>query len=339
MASAEAESLRSGHAAAVAALRVAYTNGGSGFGPDHVCEGSGTSAGAMGYGEITYDGMEPLYSALRLQQGDVVYDLGSGLGKLVLYLALRGDATRCVGIEVGERRHSLAEQAAARLKEDLAKGELALKPSAFDLVLGDIRHNLYRDATIVIFSNLCMDMSLNAHALRNFCKCPDLKTIISVAPMMPHQRLKLTGMVRVSCTWAKISSWHIYELLPDTRLARTMQAGGFGGAVGRSQSQPGEREASSQPASESATSARRKESEPATRLARLAAARSDLSPQRARGPIASPSERAVGREATLRLSTTPIRAARPEKSPLPAARKLAKKAVLRAKTLQFDIPQ
>ena len=43
--------------------------------------------------------MEPLYRSLCLQPDDVVYDLGSGLGKLVLSLALRGVGANFVGIE------------------------------------------------------------------------------------------------------------------------------------------------------------------------------------------------------------------------------------------------
>ena len=33
--------------------------------------------------------MEAVYDALNLKQGDVFFDLGSGVGKLVLYVALR----------------------------------------------------------------------------------------------------------------------------------------------------------------------------------------------------------------------------------------------------------
>merc|ERR1719171_2180634 len=96
------------HHAAVEQLQAVYLNGGSGFGPDHVCTGSHTDSAAMGYGEITYAGMEPLYKSLTLGPDDVVYDLGSGLAK------------RVVGLEVGERRHGNAVSAEARLRKMLA---------------------------------------------------------------------------------------------------------------------------------------------------------------------------------------------------------------------------
>ena len=84
-------------------LRTAFTAVKSAFGPDFPCTGAGH--GDMAYGEITYRGMGQLYPALRLGPGDVAYDLGSGAGKLVLYLALRGAVQRAAGIELGERRH------------------------------------------------------------------------------------------------------------------------------------------------------------------------------------------------------------------------------------------
>lgn len=211
------------HNAAVEKLRVVYQNGGSGFGPDHVCLGSSTDSAAMGYGEITYAGMEPLYKALMLKPDDVVYDLGSGLGKLVLYLALRGPAQRVVGIEVGERRHRNAAAAEGRLRATLGNGlagDAGARSSEFACIQGDIRNLIYKDATVVLFSNLCMDASLTAAAIRNFCKCPWLRTVVAVAPLIPHPRVRLAGMVRVECTWARVSAWNIYELLPDkARLA------------------------------------------------------------------------------------------------------------------------
>lgn len=55
------------------------------------------------YGELTFDGMEKLLGVLDLQQDDVLVDVGSGIGKLVIYTVLATSA-RVIGIEVSPER-------------------------------------------------------------------------------------------------------------------------------------------------------------------------------------------------------------------------------------------
>ena len=116
-----------GHADAIACLQKVFAKNHTGFGVDSTDQN--IDPGNLQYGEITYQGMQPLYSALELGQGDVFYDLGCGVGKLVLYVALRGDAARSVGLEVGQRRFLLAEGARCSLDEDCFNQCLLLLPT------------------------------------------------------------------------------------------------------------------------------------------------------------------------------------------------------------------
>ncbi len=52
---------------------------------------------------------------------DVFYDLGSGVGKLVLYMALSNLCAKAVGLEIGERRHFDACVAWKRLIKNRAR--------------------------------------------------------------------------------------------------------------------------------------------------------------------------------------------------------------------------
>ena len=88
-----------------------------GSGPDHGVASStgavyGSTATELVYGEMTYPGMKDLHDALGLRTDDVLYDLGSGVGKFVLYTALRARVTSATGIEVG---HDLLSMSAPRL--------------------------------------------------------------------------------------------------------------------------------------------------------------------------------------------------------------------------------
>ena len=118
------------HADAIACLQKIFAKNHTGFGSDITDEN--IDPGNLQYGEVTYQGMQPLYSALDLRPGDVFYDLGCGVGKLVLYVALRGDAQRSVGLEVGQRRFLLAEGARCSLDEDRTLGPgFSPRPSWF----------------------------------------------------------------------------------------------------------------------------------------------------------------------------------------------------------------
>mmetsp|Transcript_11557 Transcript_11557/g.24322 ORF Transcript_11557/g.24322 Transcript_11557/m.24322 type:complete len:293 (+) Transcript_11557:138-1016(+) len=213
-----AEGSCNSHNTAVNCLQKVYRNVNSGFGNDFAADC--VDPGNLQYGEVTYTGMEALYTALRLKRGDVFYDLGSGVGKLVLYVALRGEVLRSVGLEVGERRHALADSACQRLAKQV---EVQGTPCAdFAVMLADISRQHYNDATVVVMTNLCMDMGIINRTLNALMKCPSLKRIVCITPMPPHSRLNLSRIVKVHCTWAKTSSWQVYDVLePQMRPSLT----------------------------------------------------------------------------------------------------------------------
>lgn len=187
-----------------------------GFGHDYTEENLDT--GNLQYGEVTYEGMGSLYSAIDLGPDDVFYDLGSGVAKLVLYVALRGKVASSIGIEVGNRRHALAEKACDVLTTELAGQAEEADASApscskYSVVLGDVRKNCYKDVSVAVCTNICMEVTLMNRITDNLMKCASFRRIASIAPMPPHRRLKLVKTVTAACTWAKVSSWHIYDVL------------------------------------------------------------------------------------------------------------------------------
>lgn len=207
------------HSSAVAHLKEAYKTIGTGFGNDH-CP-SNVEVGNLQYGEVTYAGMEPLYEALRCGPDDVFYDLGSGTGKMVLYVALRGEAANSVGLEVGERRHRLAQMAGDCITRKVEGNDEGQSPSEepmqcgnFSLRLADISRQNYQDPTVVLFCNLCMDMDITRRTLSCLLKCPSVVRLVSVTPLPSSGRLELDRVVKVECTWAKTTSWHVYNVRP-----------------------------------------------------------------------------------------------------------------------------
>jgi len=208
------------HEDAVACLQKVFAKHSSGFGADSTEEN--IDRGNLQYGEVTYGGMERLYEALELRNEDVFYDLGCGVGKLVLYVALRGAAQRSVGLEVGQRRFLLAENARSSLEElEGKKSEAKPMTTECRFQLADISRYRYLDPTVAVLTNLCMDMGVQSRTLNCLLRCPSFRRLVSITPL-PHTRLKLVRSVLVSCTWAKVSAWQVYDVLPPQEpLARS----------------------------------------------------------------------------------------------------------------------
>merc|ERR1712194_990220 len=59
-----------------------------------------------------------------------------------------------------------------------------------------------------------MDMGIISRTLRCLLRCPSVKRLVSVTPLPPCARLELDRVVQAECTWAKTTSWHIYNVRP-----------------------------------------------------------------------------------------------------------------------------
>ena len=192
--------------------------------------GAGTDMGgayssndtALVYGEITEAGMGILHDALGLRSDDVLYDLGSGVGKFFLYSALRAVCSTANGIEVGEKRHSTAERSCMRLTEMLESSRQRDRCSSFSAILGDITNPIYKDATVCTCCNIMFGGLINGKLINNFLtRCPKLRTVASIVKLH-SPRLKLRSTKLVPCTWCTGGvSWSMYDVLPPMpRLGR-----------------------------------------------------------------------------------------------------------------------
>jgi predicted RNA methylase len=63
------------------------------------------SKGSHVYGEIKHQALNKLLSYLKLNSNDVFYDLGSGVGKVVLQTGLFTKAQKVIGVELSKSRY------------------------------------------------------------------------------------------------------------------------------------------------------------------------------------------------------------------------------------------
>ena len=112
------------------------------------------NVGPASYGEFTQKGVDDLVKKFRgsFDENCVFYDLGSGLGKMVLHIGLKYNVRKSIGIEFSKERH----EHAVNSKEKYAKENTNIQffnESFFD-------HKPY-DATIVYIDNSLHNSKLN----------------------------------------------------------------------------------------------------------------------------------------------------------------------------------
>lgn len=158
------------------------------------------------YGEITKQGLDQIFSKFDTKD-KIFYDLGSGIGKAVIYSVLQYGIKLGVGIELSTKRHKQAMQIWQTIPNN-SKNKVILHN-------GDILDKKYNlsDADFIFISNLCMDYELNKKIENKLENEVEEGTIIFCSQALNSPRLKLIEKIYVSMTWNKNSSVRIYKFI------------------------------------------------------------------------------------------------------------------------------
>jgi SAM-dependent methyltransferase len=140
------------------------------------------------------------------------YDLGSGRGRAVLYMALAGPFEQSVGIEILPERVALAQQALMKLKQSIptAGSKVLLYESSF------LNPKFkYKDARAIYISNLCIDNDTqNALFHKLTVEMPKGSLLFcSKVPTPLPAAFQLLGVERMPMTWTPTSDFHILRHL------------------------------------------------------------------------------------------------------------------------------
>jgi hypothetical protein len=74
---------------------------------------------ASTFGEITSRGVRQMCNRVGMSESDIFLDMGSGVGKAVLQIALERGTKRSVGVELSRSRHRNAGKAVSALSADM----------------------------------------------------------------------------------------------------------------------------------------------------------------------------------------------------------------------------
>lgn len=164
------------------------------------------------YGELMPAATTALVQRLGLGPGDSFYDLGSGIGKVVLQVAMTAAVDRCVGIELVGSRHRIAERMLARLRP---LG--LLRAREVRLRRGDFMRARIGDATVVYTCSTAFSTPfMNELCARLARLRPGLRWV-STQDVDDNPWFRLEGIHRLDMSWRRRSKVHVYRLVRTRR--------------------------------------------------------------------------------------------------------------------------
>ena len=163
------------------------------------------------YGELTPAGVAQLVRATRMTASDSFIDLGSGVGKVVLQVAMLVPGIRSMGIELDSERHEGARRALrAAVREGLVpKGACTLKHDS-------ILDAKYGRASVLLANSTCFPSALLAQVSQRIATMRRPITFVTFQelPKRWAQPFEPPVIRRCATSWDAKNEMCIYRLAP-----------------------------------------------------------------------------------------------------------------------------
>lgn len=138
-----------------------------------VLKGSGILVGNPNtYGEITPKFIQQIIEEVGITSNDIFYDIGSGIGNVVLQVAVQ-TGCKAIGIEIRPELTKIANNMKSKLPEISSKViKKKIKTNKISFETGDAltEDYNYKDATIIFLNNWCFGGELEQTLFRKFEK-------------------------------------------------------------------------------------------------------------------------------------------------------------------------
>ena len=167
------------------------------------------------YGELTPAGCARLIEELDLGPRDVFYDLGSGVGKVVLQVAIASPIKRCVGYELSETRCQLARSTLLRARR---QGLIRARTTVFRQL--DMLKAPMQDATVVYTCTTAFTERFMKSLMNKLARQPKPLTVVALGELDEHRSFELLKAFPVRTSWNPRSWVYIYRVTPRSVRAR-----------------------------------------------------------------------------------------------------------------------
>lgn len=160
------------------------------------------------YGEITPQSLATVIEKLVLTKNDILFDLGSGAGKVCIQVALTSPA-QAIGIELSTTRHALAE----RIKQQLIKEYILTDKEKLIFIEGNIAEVDVSKGTAFFMCSTCFSDELMQKLVQRFAEITHPIKIVSLRslPLDSVTNIKLIETLNLPMTWSDGSMVYIYE--------------------------------------------------------------------------------------------------------------------------------
>jgi precorrin-6B methylase 2 len=161
------------------------------------------------YGEITYESTAKLLNILKITKDDVLYDLGSGVGKFIMQAYHNTPVKKAVGIELSSTRIQKANEAIARLqKQKKLKKDKIIQFREENFANTDIS-----DATVIYLCSTCFSEELMKIIIDKMKSCKNGLRVATLKTLPPDPSYRYIATYTLPMTWSSGSSVHIYKLV------------------------------------------------------------------------------------------------------------------------------
>jgi SAM-dependent methyltransferase len=164
------------------------------------------------YGEIMPTATDKLIEHLALRKDDVFYDLGSGVGKVVLHVALRAPILRVVGVELARRRHRIGRRV---LDEVRATG--LMRARECELRCGDFMRAPMHDASIVYTCSTAFPTPFMNELCARLARLTTGLRWVTTQDLDDNPWFQLEDVLRLDMSWRRKSKVHVYRLTRSRR--------------------------------------------------------------------------------------------------------------------------
>jgi hypothetical protein len=165
------------------------------------------SSGSPLYGEITPASVARLLDHLGVGEDDVLYDLGSGVGKMVIQAAMTVPLRGCVGVELSRTRHEAAEQALARARKEGLVVARQCELRNEDLLEADLA-----DATVVYSCSTGFSLRFMRKLTKKLTGLREGLVFVTTQWLFTQYGFEEADCLRLDMTWKRRSDVHIYRL-------------------------------------------------------------------------------------------------------------------------------
>jgi hypothetical protein len=165
-----------------------------------------SSHGSPVYGEITVTSTNKLFSHLKIGKNDVLYDLGSGVGKVIIFAGLFTPVKKAIGVELSKMRHrdSLCALERAKAYDKKLPARCHFENTNFlkmDLSKASIIYSCSTAFSIAFMRTLTARLAQFTHDFR----------FVTLQDLPDETHFELEDIIRLDMSWQRATPVHIYR--------------------------------------------------------------------------------------------------------------------------------